>query len=153
MSLSNFYRSKIAVITLGGLLLIVPSLGSCQSKSPIALTRLEAKGHVKPRNYREKIIFDYFQAVQAEHYDYAYSLISPKVRGHYIDFVTDLKINRRFLPTAIAIGEEFAAEDGTYGYIIYQLIADTTTINHGHMLLVPSTQQPGTWYIAYSSLI
>jgi hypothetical protein len=106
-----------------------------------------------PQNIREKVIFDYFQAIQAERYEYAYSLLSPKVRAHYSDFVADLKVNRKFLPVAIAIGEEQAAEDGTYGYVVYRVMADSADISHGRILLVPSSALPGNWYIAYSSAI
>jgi hypothetical protein len=152
-ALMGFDQTKVSAVVLSGLLLVVFGLGSCQPSPPIALPQLQAKGRLKPQNSREKVIFDYFQAIQGERYDYAYSLISPKVRGHYVDFVADLKSHRQFLPTAIAIGAEYAAEDGTYGYVVYHIMAGSNTISHGRILLVPSTQQPGTWFIAYSSAI
>lgn len=144
------YSIKAMTVVLS---LLLVTLDSCQSRPPDLLPQLQAKGRIKPQNWREKVIFDYFQAIQEERYEYAYSLLSPKVRGHYVDFVEDLKGNRQFLPTAIAIGEEYAAADGTYGYVIYRTMINRADISHGRILLAPSVHNPGNWYIAYSSAI
>ena len=149
MCFSNF---KVFPLALSALLLISLSLVSCQQQ-PSLLPQLQAKGRITPQNWREKIIFDYFQAIKAERYEYAYSLLAPKIRGHYADYVEDLKINHRFLPEAIAIGEEYPAEYSTYGYLIHYITAGNSNISSGRMLLVPRAQQPGNWYIAYSSAI
>jgi hypothetical protein len=140
----------VVVMTAVSLLIGVTGLVGCQPEQQ-AVLQLQAHGHTYPKDFREKIIFDYFQAIKTEQYQLAYSLISPTIRGHYAEFVADRKNDRRYLPIAIALGEAHQSEDGSYSYPLYQIVPDRPQPSQGRVLLMPSVQHPGTWYITYNS--
>ena len=88
-------------------------------------------GSISPRNVREKIIFQYFDYLRKEDYKSAYSLVSPKHSGTYVDFVTSQTRAKEKLPSMISIADERQSEDSSrsslcnYTYKVYSIDSDT----------------------------
>jgi hypothetical protein len=109
-----------------------------------------------PRNYREKLIFDYFYALKQKRYEDAYNLRVPYARGTYAEFVKTSAENHNELPLRISIQEEraiYVDMDSTCGYVYTVNIVDpkATVSMSGEVSLELNREVNGSCQIAYNS--
>ena len=123
--------------------------------------RVRRSGSIVPRNHREKVIFEYFNALKEQRYEDAYNL-----QSRY-DEVSNVQQLERFieiheerhlsLATEISIGEEEKwGEDNHdercgYIYLVYATLPNNSGRVSGNVALVSHPQDPQQCLIYYNS--
>ena len=79
-------------------------LVSCQQSLEQLESRVNTSGSTVPRNHRESVIFDYFQALKDERYEDAYKLRAWESSISLDSFIEAHAPNHASLATKISIG-------------------------------------------------
>jgi hypothetical protein len=127
-------------------------ISGCQQVNEL---RVLMSGSSIPSNHREKVIFDYFHALQQMRYQDAYRLRDPEARGTYESFLKDNSENHNRLPVRISIGGERKI-DGTdancgYHYTVYVADPESSRLVSGEVYLIPNREEPGSCQVSYNS--
>ena len=100
--------------------------------SYIAEYQVTSSGTTEPRNSRESVIFDYFNALKMGDYESAYQLVYPEAHQNSSSFTSAMSKNRYALPKIISIGKEKKRKsDGN-------AVCDYTYIRHYRKLRLSS---------------
>lgn len=129
---------------------------SCCSCSAIAEYRVELSGSTQPRNKREKIIFDYFNALRIENYREAYQFLYPSKGRDFHVFSSYMAERRKYLPRKISIGKEkkIKIENSSicdYSYDVYTVDPGSYQLIKGELSLAKHPNQPNFCVIRYNS--
>lgn len=130
-------------------------LTSCQQ---ILESRVKNNGSPVPRNFREKIIFDYYSALRNKRYKKAYQLRAWHLSPITVTFEYFVKIhneNHQSLPTIISIGEERKNRSNNeacgYNYTVYAAYPEDSVLVSGEVTMHSKLDAPGTCLIGYNS--
>ena len=166
-TLAIFLRNAIANAT--AIALVMPKLllvllfllTGCQAHME---SRVRQYGSSIPRNPREAVIFDYYEALREERYAEAYSLrfwqedkpSSPPSEQALEDFIQFHKDYGHPLPTTISIGQEtqnekHKGEPCHYHYTVYASYPGSSVLRSGEVYLVSNPHDPVSCVIAYNS--
>ena len=108
-----------------------------------------------PHSHREKLIFDYYDALKAQKYADAYKLRAQDARGSLENFITENTQHHSSLATTISIGEEtkLSSHDDKcgYSYTVYSSHPSSQVLTSGSVTLQASTDNPEECLIYYNS--
>ncbi|MGD1901822.1 MAG: hypothetical protein ACFB9N_06235 [Geitlerinemataceae cyanobacterium] len=147
-------RSKLSLLL--SLPIVLPG---CWLQS--AESKVERSGSIVPRNRREQLIFEHFEALRNQQYDKAHQQIawhalSADPGPPLEDFAEERSRNHSRLPTKISIGEEVKLnspedEPCDYTYTVYAAVSGKSTLFSGQVGLHLDPDRPNTCVIGYNS--
>ena len=141
------FRTTVIIVTLA-------LLAGCQQAVEL---RFNLRGSKVPRNPREKVIFDYFQALREERYEDAYRLrVGSDVSSSeaVARFAERHIADRSSLATKISTGQERKIESSDeceYIYTVYAFSPDDTILISGTVATASEPENPGVCLVGYNS--
>ena len=126
------------------------------SCAKIAEYRVTSSGATEPRNSREKVIFDYFNALKMGDYESAYQLVHPEAHQNFSSFTSAMSKNRYALPKIISIGKEKKrnSDDNAvcnYTYTVYAVDSGSHKFISGEVSIMSSPDKHNSCVIGYNS--